>query len=903
MTILNMIRSETKATATAILFLFVLATVASTPIASAHDPAWEVPTWAYMSVTPNLVGVDQSVVIVMWLNNYPPTANGQYGDRWHDFEITVTKPDGSTETLGPFNSDPVGSAFTSYTPTLTGTYKFVFSWPGQVIDGLPVPPGQTIDTIRGAATVGDHYLGSASDPVYLDVQADPIDAYQETPVPEGYWTRPVHGANRNWYAVTASWLGPSSLQKCGSTSNFAYGTAPESAHVLWTLPYYSGGVMDARFGSNTYYTGLSYERYWSNPIILNGKLYFNDQTNPREGWYCVDLRSGTIDYFHNTTGPVVSGGSFSGTGSIPGQSLSFGQIYNYDSPNQHGGFAYLWSTNGYQDSGTWDMFDQFSGAYVCSIANVTQRVTTGSGTVTIGATGTQVYGVDGSILYYNIVNLGSNANPNYHLQIWNNTYAIWYKELYTSNDYWFWRPNLNQTFDGRNGFSLDVQIQDMTDAGRVYEVREGEYIIGGTAGKNNGTYIEEGQLWALSLEQGKEGTLLWNITYTPPETVYPDTVAGNVLSSYPYGLMSGPYLYPEEGVFVFTQPMTREWWGYDLAGNQIWGPTEPMEQWNFYGMTYNFYDGMLLSCGYGGELIAFDVQTGHELWRWESGNVGFENYYGGNAPLSFGAIADGKIYLYSTEHSPNTPLRRDAFLWCVDAYEGTLLWKIQCWANGLAIGDGYAITLDSNDNQIYCFGVGPSETTVTVSPKVADQCAPVLIEGTVTDQSPGAMGTPAISDADQQAWMEYIYQQRPMPQTATGVTVHLTAIDPNNNLQDIGTAVSDIGGSFALAWTPPVPGTYKVTATFEGSAAYGNSYATTYFTVGDTVAASVTPDQPGPSETTPPTQPTPTPIQSASPSVAPPPTSEMPTTTYIAIGIAIAVIVVAAAVLVLRKRA
>jgi hypothetical protein len=908
--------SKNKTISSIMLILMLIATAMLTipPLATAHTPAWQIPSYAFMSVTPNPVGVNQRIDIVMWRNQYPITANGAYGDRWHDYTIEITKPDGTKQTLGPFTSDPVGSGYTGYVPDQTGTYKFVFKAPAQTITGQPIPPGQTIDRIRGAAFVNDTFLEAVSDPVYLTVQTEQVIPYQETPVPTGYWTRPVHGANRNWYAVAASWLG-GSAQDNGPTSNFAYGKGPETAHVLWTLPYYAGGTMDARFGSNTYYTGMSYERYWSSSstMIMNGKLYFNDQTNPREGWTCVDLRSGIIDYFRNTTGPVVSGGSFSGTGSIPGQVLSFGQIYNYDSPNQHGGFAYLWSTSGYQGSGTWDMFDQFSGEYICSIDNVTQSITTASGgRVTVGARGSQVYGKDGSILYYQIVNMGSNSAPQYRLLVWNNTYAIWYKEVYNSNDYWMWRPNLNQTFNGANGFSLNVSIPDMTDAGSIMEVREDQYVIGGTKGKNNGTYVEKGQIWAINLDpnKGEIGDLLWNRTFAPPQTIYPDVVADTVLASYPYGLMAGPYVDPEDGIFLFTQPMTRQWWGYSLETGQLaWGPTASEPQWNFYGMTYNIYDGKLFSTGYGGILMAYDIKTGTQVWNWSSGAPGFENYYSGNAPLSFAAVCDGKIYLYSSEHSPNTPLRRDSFLWCVNASNGVLLWKIQCWANGLSIGDGYAVTLDSNDNQIYCYGVGPSQTTVTASPKVASQGQAVLIEGTVLDQSPGAKDTPAIADEDQEAWMEYIYQQRPMPNDVSGVSVHVTAIDPNGNYQDIGSAVSDVGGSFAISWTPPVEGLYQITATFEGSGAYGSSYATSHFVVGPqgSVVPVISPTEPsetaGPStsSTPAPTQPTETAAPSPTGSVVPP-TSAEPTATYIAIGAAVIVIVAAAAAVILKRK-
>jgi hypothetical protein len=911
-------KTKNSVLAASLTIAFVLAFVASLPIASAHTPSWQIPTFAFMSVTPNPVGVNQQVDIVMWISNVLPTASGAFGDRWQNFTITVIKPDSTTTKLGPFTSDPISSGYTKYTPDQTGTYKFVFSFPGQVLTGLPTQSGNP----PTSAYVNDTYLPGQSDPVYLTVQQQQIIPYQETPLPTGYWTRPVYGANRNWYGVAASWLG-SAAQRVGPTNNFAYGTGPESAHVLWTMPYYSGGLMDARYGSNDYYTGYSYETYWSSSstIIINGKLYFNDQTNPRGGWTCVDIRSGTIDYVKEPTGAISSGGaSFTPTGGYYTDALSFGQILNYDSPNQHGGFAYLWSTNGYQGSGTWDMFDQFSGAYICSIANVTQRIPTSSGgTVTVGATGTQAYGSDGSMCYYQLVNMGTTNSPDYRLLMWNTTQAIWWRgtmekyrngdySSFPSNSYWMWRPNLNQTFDGTNGFVINASAPNLAGAGSIIQIREGDKIVGGTSGKNNGTSIEKGQLWAISLKPGEEGKLLWNITFSPPPRIYTDLYSSTVSAAYPYGLMAGPYVDIEDGVFLFTQPMTRQWWGYSLSnGEQIWGPTASEPQWNFYGMSYNIYDGKLLSTGYGGVLMAYDVKTGVQLWNWSSGNVGFENYYSGNAPLSFAAICDNKIYLYSSEHSVNTPIRRDAFVWCVNATDGTLVWKIQCWAAGLAIGDGYGITLDGNDNQIYCYGVGPSQVTISTPDVAVSQGTSVVIKGTVTDQSPGAKGTPAIADADQEVWMEYLYQQRPMPTDVSGVPVHIVAIDPNGNYQDIGTAISDIGGSFAIAWTPPVEGLYQVTASFEGSAAYGSSYATTHFAVGpkESVAPIVTPTPTAPSETTTPTETSTPPVQTVAPSPTGsviPPNSANPTTTYIAIGAAVIIVIAAAAALILRRR-
>ena len=39
-----------------------------TPNASAHTPAWEIPTFAFINVSPDPVGVGQPVAVVVWLD-------------------------------------------------------------------------------------------------------------------------------------------------------------------------------------------------------------------------------------------------------------------------------------------------------------------------------------------------------------------------------------------------------------------------------------------------------------------------------------------------------------------------------------------------------------------------------------------------------------------------------------------------------------------------------------------------------------------------------------------------------------------------------------------------------------------------------------------------------------------
>jgi hypothetical protein len=526
------------------------------------------------------------------------------------------------------------------------------------------------------------------------------------------------------------------------------------------------------------------------------------------------------------------------------------------------------------------MFDAYTGNYICSIKNVPSWA---GAAAFFGPTGTGVYGKDGSLTWYAIVNLGTPAAPKYYLQCWNTSRAIWWKPTWgtTFAEYWLWRPGLNVTYDGNNGYSLNVSIPAVQ--GSVRAVREGEFVIGGTSGKNNGTYVLQGNLWALSLKPGQEGTLLWNITFTPPQSV-PDRAITGIFGG---GGMSGPTVYPEDGVFVFSQSMTRQYWGYSLeTGQQIWGPTAPEPQMKFYGMGQTVYDHKLFSYTglSSGGLYAYDIKTGKLLWNYTASQVGFESPYG-DYPISLACIADGKLYMYSTEHSPTQPLWRGSYLRCINASNGAELWKILHWGPVVA-ADGFLVGLNFYDNRIYCYGKGPSATTVSVQKDVITHGDSVLIKGMVTDQSPGAKklaqnlgyanGIPAMSDADQQAWMEYLYAQQAIPGNAKGVEVKLDTIDPNGNFIHIGTVTSDMSGMFKKTFTPEVPGEYTIIATFAGSKSYYSSYAETAISV----------------------------LEAPPPTPPPPPEAPMPPYELYIIGTGIAIIIAVAiaTILILRKR-
>jgi outer membrane protein assembly factor BamB len=381
----------------------------------------------------------------------------------------------------------------------------------------------------------------------------------------------------------------------------------------------------------------------------------------------------------------------------------------------------------------------------------------------------------------------------------------------------------------------------LNETASVRAIREEEYVIFGTAGRNDERGAVKGWLMAVSLKPGQEGQRLWESTFTPPLASF----ASNVTIS-----LTG--IYPEDGVILFESSKLLKRWGYNMTtGAFLWeGEREPEQ--NYYSMADNVYEGKLLTTGFGGILLAYNMTTGKVVWNFTAAPVGFECPYG-NYPINIFAIADGKIYTLTGEHSISQPMFRGPNLRCINASNGVELWNLLNFgANGGAslggiavwFAEGKVVGLNYFDNQIYCIGIGKSATTVSAPQTAPALGSSVTITGTVTDQTPTGRrntndiidwtlkDTPAISDADMGRWMEYMFQQQIYPANAKGVNVTLTAIDPNNNYIPIGTTTSDASGHYGISWTPEVPGTYQIIATFAGSAAYGSSFSETYMTVG-----------------------------------------------------------------------
>ena len=383
---------KNKIAAITIVIFFMISMSASMMLiqtSSGHTPAWSLPTYMYVSVAPNPIGVGQTVFVNLWLNCPPPTASSLYGDRWHNMTVVVTAPDGTKQTIGPFSSDSSGGTSTTFTPSAVGNYTFQSFFGGQTLAGdnpaPPLFPGQPPNT-----AIGDYYQPSSSSTFMLTVQSEAIPYSPLTPLPTGYWTRPINALNNNWYTIGGNWLGFGFGVYAGvynATGNYnPYTTAPTSSHILWTKPEAFGGTIGGEFGGDqqsNYYSTAQYEVKFS-PIIINDVLYYTTypgSTTYPTSWVAVNLHTGETIWTNDATN--YGGGSAAQTALTSAglvTPLTCGQILNYVSPNQYGGLAYLWSTGvpaGVKTaSGTtcYNMFDAMTGKYILSIVNATTAV-------------------------------------------------------------------------------------------------------------------------------------------------------------------------------------------------------------------------------------------------------------------------------------------------------------------------------------------------------------------------------------------------------------------------------------------------------------------------------------------------------------------------------------------------
>ena len=774
----------------AIAILLLISFVITVVPMSVTSAATEKKTYAFLGATPNPVGVNQEVLLHIGISE--ATAGTYY--QWVGLTVTVTDPDGKTSTLGPFNTDATGGTGSVFIPTMTGTYKFQTHFPAQTMAGAFGAPEQA-------------YAASDSPVTELVVQEEPIPYFPSFPLPEEYWNRPINGQFFEWVPLTGQWLRPTGSYTMPPIEKFHEGNegAPETAHILWNKQYATGGMTGGELGTVGYEMGDAYVGKFLGTVVINGVMYYNSYQST--GGTAVEQ---TVHAINLKTGEELWVRNWNNT------RLAFGQVYDFEGFNYHGSFAYLWTTSGT----TWDAFDALTGRWVYRLTNVPSA-----------SPNYNYYGPRGEIIRYYVNTAGG------YMYMWNSSKATNPQNSGGVNDGSWDIPG--SVIDATQGIQWNVTIPAGLP-GAVCHAEVNDCVLGSQSSafpSFSGATITS---WALSTKKETAGQLVFNKTWTVPSGL---ETATWIWSDVSY----------EDRVFIMSCKESLSFYGFDLDnGNYKW-TTEPEMYLQYYDKWYGPCHGygLFFSERMSGQTIAYDMQTGEQVWNFNCSDPYAEILWSENFPTMFHFVTDGKIYLSYGEHSPISPTGRGAPMVCLNATTGEEIWRISWfsnwWGGSNVIGDGVMAGLNAGyDGRIYSFGRGASATTVSASPKISTDGDNIIVEGYVTDIAPGTTsydvaarfpnGVPAVSDESMTDWMQYVYMQYPRPTDATGVDVTISVLDPNGNIYEVSTATSDASGFYSTVFEPEVPGKYTVIASFAGSKGYYGSFAETAINVEEATA-------------------------------------------------------------------
>jgi hypothetical protein len=797
------------------------------PVPNGITPSVSIDTIPYLSFSPNPIGVGQDLLVNVWLQPATQVNRAHTG-----YTVTITKPDGSLITVGPFVSYQAdATAWLQYRPDVAGNYTIQFSFAGDYYPAGYYYQGVLANTSQSStiyvsggnmanqgfnATQDCYYKPSQSQKYPLVVQDAPVASWQATPLPTDYWTRPISPNNRDWWVIggncpynevgggTGSEGWPDNTNVYSSNYKFTpYVMGPNSAHVVWRMQGAGfsgvfGGLIDGAYTkyqeADQDFNGASFSFGTAGPgqagnpnIVWQGRCY-QSITKPYDGvtqavWTCYDLRTGQIIW----------------------ERTGINQVPQYIS----------YSENAPPVSGATARTDRTVASLMYIGSGLVVKYNPMTGAVTLNQT---IPTFTSSVLYadpnvLSIQNIGNSTRPNYRLINWT---IAGLGSNFTANVI----SNSSYPFSAIGTADYESMIAVST-------------ISATSAATGVATDI---WLQAASLTTGQ---LLWNVS---ADTGYP--------------IFSGSTAVADHGKYAVRFD-DGHFYAWDLqTGHKVWKSELSSSPWGTFGC-YSVQSayGKIFANQYDG-IVAYNWDDGKIVWWFQARAPGFETPYtngtgnlGGEGYSFFSdsIVADGKVYTYSVEHSPTAPLTRGWKTFCINATSGQEIWNVGGAMTPGVVADGYITATNYYDGFLYVFGKGLSQTTVSAPQTSITTGTTAIISGTVLDQSPGQPGTPCVSKDSMGEWMAYLHMQTGHPTNVKGVPVSIDAVDPNGNAVHVGDTVSDESGTFAFAWTPTIAGQYKISATFVGDDSYGSSYANTYSTV---TQASATPAPTSTSNTT-----------------------------------------------------
>lgn len=734
----------------------------------------------HIYATPDPVGIGQTIRFGGWITPLPSYSLPNFV-YWTNITFEITNPGGTVEKFDPISADSAAAFVIAYVPDQLGEYTVKCSWNG---DSSSPAQAYTYDPVSATTT--------------FTVQEEPIlpKSGQPLPGPNDYWERPISAEYKEWSILAGSWYlsqGPSRGGYDSSVANYQpYSLAPNTPHINWAIKASPGGLIGGESGSS------KFTEIVDMPILGGLGIY-------ADSWITIPHTAGY--------GALIGSGE---TG-VP-QSTDMTTF-------------------------TLHCIDVRTGEELWSQPTYTFGVTPHGGS---GRTGPMLRGYIEDVP--ELMSSGG-AGPKAYLFATGSTFVRW--DAFTGTQMLVMNNTLTGTFDGRYMYSKsgsNLIKWDLTALGKGETVAD---VVVYNVTAPSVTHADKTSYLSPSIVEGDLGLATYTVSYDDGERTERG-IAGISLETgqllwnktlYGYGtpqftscISNGKY---------FDMSYDTKWHCFDMkTGAELW-TSEPSElPWGLFGGyasagAYNLF----YSFRYDGYLRAINCTTGETEWKYYSGNSGLETPYGTWPWFSPPAVADGKLYAATSEHSPSNPPWRESQLYCFNATTGDVIWSFP-WLGGYkAVADGMLVAANEYDGRLYGFGKGPSATAVSASPKISELENKVLVEGLITDESPGTKssalsarypnGVPAVADADMSQWMQYLYLQNftIRPTDIQGVEVAIKVLDPNNNYYEVGRTTSDADGFFKLTFEPQIPGDYTVIAEFEGSESYYSSRAKTAISV------------------------------------------------------------------------
>ena len=268
---------------------------------------WTIHPLPFLSASPNPIGVGQLLLVNVWITT--PSGEGKF---MNGYVVTITKPDGTTETVTLQSYVADGTSWFNYQPTTVGIYQFQFSFPGEYFPAGYYNNGNYSATpVTGWLFYPSDYVVPVTTPVTNVTVQQAQGMSWSSALPTDYWTRPIQPNNREWSTISGNypWMAYNGFAQSATSANYfgPYIPAVNTPHILWSQVSQMSGIIGGEVGNQANVVGPSSAGTANTPsVIYMGRCYTTVtkvmpqlvngtyRQTPQTVAECYDLQTGKI---------------------------------------------------------------------------------------------------------------------------------------------------------------------------------------------------------------------------------------------------------------------------------------------------------------------------------------------------------------------------------------------------------------------------------------------------------------------------------------------------------------------------------------------------------------------------------------------------------------------------------